>query len=80
MNIFNFFEKVFSEAPLADVHYLSYHKQERDYYFPGVPIRPFTDYAAHKQWMIEKRKQIGRNIHNYRILRELKESKDKKQS
>lgn len=69
MKILKIFEEIFKKSGLANVIYLHLYKEERDIKYPNAGIKPFTDWASHKKWLLEDSKQKTRKEHNDRVLK-----------
>ena len=78
MNLDALIKQFWGELYPENVVYLSTYRLERARRYPGVSIRPFKDYKAHKRWMLEEMKRLGRKAHNDRVLAEFKASQKPK--
>lgn len=64
----DFFEEaVFEEIFTDKLEFLSVYKMQRSNEFPGVPIRYFTDWRSHREWMRAEREKQVRKASNLRI-------------
>jgi hypothetical protein len=66
MQLDDVFTEVWSES-VSNVEVLSAYRLERAKEFPGVPVRHFTDWLAHREWMRAERVKSIRKMNNQRI-------------
>lgn len=67
------FNQIFNES-IDNVYILSIYRTERCKEFPGVPLRQFTDWTAHREWMRRERTKFLRMVNNHRIQLECEEA------
>lgn len=72
------FADIWSDEFPANVEVLSTYRRERDIRYPGVPVRQFTDWVAHQEWMKKESAKYMRMVNNHRILIDCEEE-DRKQ-
>lgn len=60
-------DDTFNEIFTDKIEFLSVYKMQRNNEFPGVPVRFFTDWGAHREWMRAERNRQVRRLNNLRV-------------
>lgn len=61
------FAEIFEDIIPEKLEFLSVYKMQRNHDFPGVPVRYFTDWRSHREWMRKERDKQIRKATNLRV-------------